>query len=85
MGDYAGFVARVKKGEKATELKRKLEEEGGGKELFADDDLGLVIGILKASYPGGCMVELIRNDLIETFAVLAERANVDMGNFDYKE
>jgi len=82
MGDYAGFVARVKKNEKASELKRQLEEEGGSR-LFADDDLGLVIGIMKAYAPGDCKLKLITKDSIEQFASLSEKANSDSGNDDY--
>ena len=74
MGDRAGFVARTKDGVKASEVKVQLEKRGG-RGLFADDNLGLITGIIKSSYPGGCKIILMQNDLIESFASLSEKAN----------
>jgi hypothetical protein len=75
MGDRAGFVARVKDGVRASDLKTDLEANWGGRGLFAYDNLGLVVGIIKSSYPEGCMVNLIKNEMIEEFASLSEKGN----------
>jgi hypothetical protein len=80
MGDRAGFVARVKDGVKASDLKTDLEANWGGRGLFADDNLGLVVGVIKSTYPEGCMVALIKHDMIDEFASLSQKGE---SNSDY--
>ena len=58
MGDYAGFVVRVNKDIKVSAIEEDLIKYGA-RNTYSNEDLNLILGIMKASYPGGCKVELI--------------------------
>jgi len=81
MGDFAGFVARTISGVSATELMNHIRDEHRGRNLFADDDLGIVTGIVKSSSPWACIEGLLFCEKIERFSVLAEKSNVGEGDF----
>lgn len=76
MGDYAGFVARLKEGAVASDVERDLIENGA-RNTRSENGLGLIIGILKDSYPGGCKLTLMACDSLESFAVLSRQGNTE--------
>ncbi|KKL85222.1 hypothetical protein LCGC14_1956900 [marine sediment metagenome] len=83
MGDYAMFMYRPKR-EKHNELLLALQKTKASiRDVKYDSQLGIIYGVAKTSYPGGCKLALkyeIDVDLYEALAVVNAH---EMHNSDY--
>lgn len=81
MGDYAVFALRLNEGVSCEDFKKELFHEdnieGDIRDLKYDESLGLMFGLVKSSWTGGCKVPFFAEEYIEEFSTIGAKYQED--------